>query len=211
MTFTVDRRIAELLCSRICHELVAGVAAINNGVELISEIDPSMFDEAMTLIGSSARQASARVQYYRMAYGFAGYDALSSMAAVGELISGLIKTESRYTVELPGAAAPAPLEAGWGKLLLNLTVLGMECLPRGGAVAPAVAAADGKTVLSVTARGGEVRLPDRYVGVLDGKVESESVTALNVHAFYTAALAGAVGGGIEIDMAGGSASLRVHA
>ena len=66
----VDRRIAELLCSRICHELVAGIAAINNGVELISEIDASMFDEAMGLIGGSAKQASARVQYYRMAYGF---------------------------------------------------------------------------------------------------------------------------------------------
>ena len=146
MTFTVDRRIAELLCSRICHELVAGVAAINNGVELISEIDPSMFDEAMTLIGSSAKQASARVQYYRMAYGFAGHDALSSMAAVGQLISQLVETEDRYGVELPENAASIPLEAGRGKLLLNLTVLGMECLPRGGSVAP------DSTVLSAPAR-----------------------------------------------------------
>ena len=76
MPLDVDRRIAELLCSRICHELVAGVAAINNGVELINEIDSSMFDEAMGLIGDSAQQASARVQYYRMAYGYAGNDAL---------------------------------------------------------------------------------------------------------------------------------------
>ena len=120
MTFTVDRRIAELLCSRICHELVAGVAAINNGVELISEIDPSMFDEAMTLIGSSAKQASARVQYYRMAYGFAGHDALSSMAAVGQLISQLVETEDRYGVELPENAASIPLEAGRGKKLSDL-------------------------------------------------------------------------------------------
>lgn len=211
MTFTVDRRIAELLCSRICHELVAGVAAINNGVELISEIDPSMFDEAMTLIGSSAKQASARVQYYRMAYGFAGHDALSSMAAVGQLISQLIETEDRYGIELPENAASIPLEAGRGKLLLNLTVLGMEFLPRGGSVAPAAAGEGGKTVLTVTARGDEVRLPDRYAGVLDGKVDAGSITALNVHAFYTAALAGAVGRGIEIDLADGSATLRVRA
>ena len=211
MTFTVDRRIAELLCSRLCHELVAGVAAINNGVELISEIDPSMFDEAMALIGSSAKQASARVQYYRMAYGFAGYEALSSMAAVGELISGLIKTESRYTVDLPGNAAPTPLQAGWGKLLLNLTVLGMDCLPRGGLVAPAVTAKDGKAMVSVIARGDEVRVPDRYRSILDGKVEAGDVTALNVHAFYTYALAGAIGGGIEIEVAGGTASLCVRA
>lgn len=210
MTFTVDRRIAELLCSRICHELVAGVAAINNGVELISEIDPSMADEAMMLIGSSAKQASARVQYYRMAYGFAGYEALSSMAAVGDLIAQLLKTEERYALDRPGEGAPIPLEPGWGKLLLNLTVLGMDCLPRGGSVALSAAGADGKTVISVTARGDEVRLPDRYAGVLEGKVEAGSITALNVHAFYTAALAAAIGGGIEIDIADGSALLRVR-
>ena len=112
MTYTVDRRIAELLCSRICHELVAGVAAINNGVELISEIDPSMFDEAMGLIGSSAKQASVRVQYYRMAYGFAGYDALAGMSSVIDLIKGLFETESRFTLEPP--ANPPALDAGWG-------------------------------------------------------------------------------------------------
>lgn len=210
MTFTVDRRIAELLCSRICHELVAGVAAINNGVELISEIDPSMFEEAMELIGSSAKQASARVQYYRMAYGFAGYDALSNMAAVGELVSGLIATESRYSVELPRAASP-PLQAGWGKLLLNLLVMGMECLPRGGTVVPAVVAADGKAIISVIARGDEARVPDRYREILDGAIAPEAVSALNVHAFYTAAMAGAVGRGIEIDIDGGTAILRVRA
>jgi histidine phosphotransferase ChpT len=210
MTFTVDRRIAELLCSRICHELVAGVAAINNGVELISEIDPSMFEEAMELIGSSAKQASARVQYYRMAYGFAGYDALSSMAAVGELVSGLIATESRYSVELPRAVSP-PLQAGWGKLLLNLLVMGMECLPRGGTVVPAVVAAEGKAIVSVIARGDEARVPDRYREVLEGTIALEAVSALNVHAFYTAALAGAVGRGIDIDIDGGTAILRVSA
>ena len=103
MTITVDRRIAELLCSRICHELVAGIAAINNGVELISEIDPTMFDEAMGLIGSSAKQASARVQYYRMAYGYAGHDALGGISAVTDLIQGLFENEERFELQVAEA------------------------------------------------------------------------------------------------------------
>lgn len=207
MTYTVDRRIAELLCSRICHELVAGVAAINNGVELISEIDPSMFDEAMGLIGSSAKQASARVQYYRMAYGFAGHDALSSMSAVTDLFKGLIETGERFTLELPDAQ-PA-LEAGWGKLLLNLGVLAMDCLPRGGSLAPAVSANGGDTVISVTGRGEEARLSDRYRDVFAKEVTSESVTALNVHAYYTSALAGDIGRGLDMDFQDGIVALRV--
>lgn len=209
MTFTVDRRIAELLCSRICHELVAGVAAVNNGVELISEIDSSAFDETMELIGSSAKQASARVQYYRMAYGFAGHDALPSMPAVAVLIAGLTAMEKRYTLDLPAVAPPAALEPGWGKLLLNLTVLAMDCLPRGGSVTPAVAAADGKTVLSVVGRGEEARVPGRYSEVLGGAVDPGDVSAMNVHAFYTAALAEAAGGLLDVEASGGTVSLRV--
>lgn len=207
MAITVDRRIAELLCSRICHELVAGVAAINNGVELISEIDPTMFDEAMGLIGSSAKQASARVQYYRMAYGFAGYDALGSISAVTELIEGLLDNEERFELQVAGEV-PA-LEPGWGKLLLNLVVLGMDCLPRGGALTLSVAENGGKPSLTVTGKGEEARLPDRYADILTRDVSSDEVTALNVHAFYTAALALALGRGLETDFRDQDVTLRV--
>ena len=207
MTIAVDQRIAELLCSRICHELVAGIAAINNGVELISEIDPSMFDEAMGLIGTSGKQASARLQYYRMAYGFAGYEALGGIAAVNELIEGLLETEERFSADL--SADSPPLEAGWGKLLLNLTVLGMDCLPRGGTLRPAVVSEGGKTVVSVRGEGDEARLSDHASSIVDATPSSDEVTALNVHAYYTAALADAVGGGISVAFDGGRVSIEV--
>lgn len=207
MTITVDRRIAELLCSRICHELVAGVAAINNGVELISEIDPTMFDEAMGLIGSSAKQASARLQYYRMAYGFAGHDALGGMSAVTELIEGLLEDEERFEMQVAGDA-PA-LEAGWGKLLLNMVVLGMDCLPRGGALTVSAAGTGGKPTITVMGKGEEARLPDRYADILTREVSSDEVTALNVHAFYTLALASALGQGLETEFQDRDVTLRV--
>lgn len=209
MTYTVDRRIAELLCSRICHELVAGVAAINNGVELISEIDSSMLDETMGLIGSSARQASVKVQYYRMAYGFAGHDALSGMSDVTALIRALLESETRFTLKLQ--ESPPPLEAGWGKLLLNLCVLGMDCLPRGGALAPMVTAAGGGTEIAVFGQGEEARISDRCRDILTRAVAPDEVSALNVHAYYTSALAGDIGGGLDIEVGDGAVSLKVRA
>jgi histidine phosphotransferase ChpT len=207
MTITVDRRIAELLCSRICHELVAGIAAINNGVELISEIDPTMFDEAMGLIGSSAKQASARVQYYRMAYGFAGYDALGSVSAVTDLIQGLLENEERFELQVAGDM-PA-LQAGWGKLLLNLVVLAMDSLPRGGTLSVSVAESSGKPSITVKGKGEEARLPDRYADILTRDVSSDEVTALNVHAFYTVALASSLGRGLETEYQDRDVTLRV--
>ena len=70
----VDMRVLELLSSKICHDLVSPVSAINNGVELIDDIGGSVVDEAMKLIGDSAALASRRLRLFRMAYGRAGSD-----------------------------------------------------------------------------------------------------------------------------------------
>lgn len=209
MPLDVDRRIAELLCSRICHELVAGIAAINNGVELINEIDSSMFDEAMGLIGDSAQQASARVQYYRMAYGYAGNDALQGIGAVRELVDGLMETEERYTVNMPDPASTPELQPGWGKLLLNLIVFAMDCLPRGGTVTVALGSPEGRPRLDVLGQGEEARLSERCRVAIDPNIAAEDVTALNVHAYYTAALAEAIGDGLRPDVTNKSVSIRV--
>src|SRR5580658_1211274 len=70
----IDLRVLELLASKLCHDLVSPVSAINNGVELIEDIGGSVVDEAMKLIGDSAAQASRRLRLYRIAYGRAGSD-----------------------------------------------------------------------------------------------------------------------------------------
>src|ERR1700729_3309206 len=68
----VDLRVMELLASKLCHDLVSPVSAINNGVELIEDIGGSVVAEAMKLIGDSANHASRRLKLFRMAYGRAG-------------------------------------------------------------------------------------------------------------------------------------------
>src|SRR5271154_3464814 len=68
----IDMRVMELLASKLCHDLVSPVSAINNGVELIEDIGGSVVEEAMKLIGDSAQHASRRLRLFRMAYGRAG-------------------------------------------------------------------------------------------------------------------------------------------
>src|ERR1700689_1485351 len=68
----IDMRVMELLASKICHDLVSPISAINNGVELIEDIGGAVVEEAMQLIGDSAGHASRRLRLFRMAYGRAG-------------------------------------------------------------------------------------------------------------------------------------------
>src|SRR5256885_16016927 len=69
MSVSVDLRVLELLSSRLCHELISPVGAINNGIELMDEDDPDFVKEATQLIGNSARTAGRRLDFYRFAYG----------------------------------------------------------------------------------------------------------------------------------------------
>src|SRR5437588_1022303 len=66
--------LAALLCSRVCHDLISPTGAIVNGLEVLDEkeSDQETKNFALDLIKKSARTASARLQFCRLAFGAAG-------------------------------------------------------------------------------------------------------------------------------------------
>src|SRR5581483_10965798 len=72
MLVSAPLRVAELLAARICHDLISPITAIANGAELLGEDDPDFAREAVALVGQSARNANARLQFFRFAFGFTG-------------------------------------------------------------------------------------------------------------------------------------------
>lgn len=182
MKTDLDIRVVELLCSRLCHELVSPVGAINNGVELIEEMGAEMADEAIGLIAHSADQASRRLRLLRLAYGAAGSDksGLQEAAQAGEAYFA----ESRIKLEWPpgGLERNGPLPAGTGKVLLNLVILAEEALAYGGRI---VVAPDPDGHPSVTALGRNAGLRAESIQALSGEVAVESLTPRTVHAYVT--------------------------
>ncbi|MCW9042861.1 MAG: histidine phosphotransferase family protein [Pseudopelagicola sp.] len=66
----VNIDLAALVGSRICHDLISPVGAIGNGLELISMSgDPS--GPEFGLISGSVINATARIQFFRIAFGLA--------------------------------------------------------------------------------------------------------------------------------------------
>src|SRR3982750_4765581 len=65
--------LAALLCSRVCHDLISPVGAIMNGLEVMEDgKDEETSKFAMDLIKKSAKTASAKLQFCRLAFGAAG-------------------------------------------------------------------------------------------------------------------------------------------
>src|SRR4051812_20575113 len=71
-----DLQILELVCSRLCHDLISPVGAVGNGLELMAEEgDDELLEDARRLVESSTQRASSLLQMYRCAYGNAGNQA----------------------------------------------------------------------------------------------------------------------------------------
>lgn len=196
MTDDAELRLAELLASKLCHDLVGPVGAVNNGMELLAEDDLLMGDEAVKLASSSAQQAGTVLQFYRLAYGASG-GGVTDYGMVRDLAEKMLrhqKSELAWPEKLP-----AMLPAALPKLILNLCQLAAESLPRGGGVTLAIAEGAEGTGLVVTAKGTDARLrPESEVG-LDEHVEVEDLSPRNVHAYFTRRLIQVAGGALRVD------------
>ena len=145
--------LAELLCARLCHDLAGAIGAVATGAELLAEEDAGENAEAIDLLVTSATTAVARLRFLRLAFGRGG----ASLEAVQ--LQGLV---SAFLASPLGCGGDLRLgwddrgqiawEAGPAKLLLNLVLLGRDCLPRGGVLTVRARVTDGP-IISVIAEG----------------------------------------------------------
>ena len=198
-----DLDLAALLCSRVCHDLVSPVGAIANGLEMMDEEDDQeMHRLALELVRRSARQASAKLQFCRLAFGAAG--GAGSLLDVGEAgdIARLFVAEEK--VKLDWLAPRGARDKNEVKLLLNLMLLAIAAVPRGGSVA--IDATD--ALLSATAVADGARLADKTKAVLDRAVPAAEFDARAVQVYYALRLAEQAGFTLAADAKTGTVIFR---
>jgi histidine phosphotransferase ChpT len=168
------------------------VAAIANGLEMLGqEPDQAMREAAMELIRKSAAQASAKLQFARLAFGAAGsvgaeIDLRDAEKVAREFVQGSGKHQ------LIWQGAPAALPKNKVKLLLNLVALGVMALPRGGAVGVAIEGTPPGVSFAVTAKGDVARLTDQVRALLLGG-NGVAIDSHSIQPYYASLVAAASG------------------
>ena len=76
--------LATLIGSRICHDLISPVGAINNGLELLG-MAGAVDGPELELIADSVNNANARIRFFRVAFGAAGDQGLGRAEVVSVL------------------------------------------------------------------------------------------------------------------------------
>ncbi len=190
--------LASLMCSRLCHDLMSPVGALNNGIELLAdEQDPEMRERCLELLSDSARASANKLKFFRLAFGAAGGfgDEIDTREAHGAL-QGLYGAEKR--IELGWMVADDRLPKGAVKLLLNLAMIAGDALVRGGRLDVGAERGDGGLELVIRGEGPRILLDPKLretiaAGHSGGEVEPRAAGAWLAHS-----LAAEAGGTIRL-------------
>ncbi len=200
MEATIDLRVAEMLCSRLCHDLVSPVGAIKSGLELIAEFGGDPDEEAMGLINGSAEQAVAKLQFFRVAYGLAGAAQASMPLSAAADAADILVGGGRTTLDWPTSQQPETpvLQAGALKLLLNMILLSVDALPRGGFLRVRLMPEDNGIGAQVIAAGEGAGFKADLAAAFEGTCGIDDLTARTVQGYYTALLGKRLGAPVRI-------------
>src|SRR6202166_3750739 len=182
--------LAALLCSRVCHDLISPVGAIVNGLEVLDD-NPKPEDRefALDLIRKSAKTASARLQFCRLAFGAAGSSGAQIDLGDAQAMARGHLEDGKTTIawNLPRVLLPKNRV----KLLLNMMVIAQQTIPRGGVLTVDPVGQGDAFGFRVAASGLNARLPQNIADLLSsGQV---SVDAHAVQPYYTRLLAQSCG------------------
>jgi len=180
--------LAALLCSRVCHDLISPVGAIVNGLEVLEDDnDESTKTFALDLIKKSARQASARLQFCRLAFGAAGSAGAQIDLGDAEAVArGFLEDDkTKLTWNLQRVLLPKNRV----KLLLNLLILAGQTIPRGGTMKVEPLGGGDTMGFQVTTSGLNARIPQAVPGLLSGESAEHPVDAHAIQPLFAGMLA----------------------
>jgi histidine phosphotransferase ChpT len=176
------------LCSRVCHDLISPVGAIVNGLEVLEEEkDEATKEFALDLIKKSARTASAKLQFCRIAFGAAGSAGAQIDLGDAETVArGFLEDDkTKLAWNLPRTLSPKNRV----KLLLNMLVIAGQAIPRGGRISVDPVGSDESMGFKVTAAGTNAKVPPAVPALLTGEGSGEGVDAHRIQPFYAGLLA----------------------
>lgn len=191
-----DLDLAALVSSRICHDVVGPVGAIFNGLEVLEDDDDEQVQKyAMDVIRRNTKAAWARLEFARLAFGAAG-SAGSDIPfnKVQDLSNAIL--EEKHAIEWNSAHDFLP--KGYAKLILNLVVIAVTAIPRGGQISLDVAGDVSRPSITLASTGDGARLPERVPGILSGAHDGE-IDALVIQPYFTYRLLADNGLTVNID------------
>jgi len=193
-----DLKLANLLCTRLCHDIVGPVGAVNNGLELLEEMAAGVPADILEMLRHSAESTTRRLRFFRAAFGLpTSATTAETLDGVRDLADGMFG-HGRIVLAWPQGAPPGALgRPEHGQLLLVMLWCAAEALPRGGRIDIAFAGGDGGP--RITAAGHPVAFDDAARRMLAGTPADDGLDPRRLAPYLAWRLATAAGRRLVLD------------
>lgn len=196
-----DVRMAELLCTRLCHDLTGPIGAVHNGAEFLNEEGAGVQSQVTDLIISSAHSAVARLQFYRVAYGQVKDQGEAPLAERKKMAADFF-SDSKITLDWPDShtdASGVSVSLKMLRLIYNLLIVASSALIRGGTIAVRIGQnEEGARHVQVRATAAMVKWEAHTTTILTTDVGVEHADSKTVQAFLTRRLCDELGAELHI-------------
>ncbi len=197
-----ETKLAEMLCTRLCHDLTGPIGAVNNGAEFLGEEGFDMQNEAVKLILSSANEAVHRLMFYRLAYGRVN-DSGEACLADKKQIAADFFSGTKVKLDWPDSHTDAcgiSISMKMARLILNLMVITGASMIRGGTLSIRITGGDEEKQITVSAAGETIKLDAETVAILKGQGDDAMLSPKSAQPFLTMKLAEEVGATLDFDL-----------
>jgi histidine phosphotransferase ChpT len=196
--------VATRLAQRLIHDFMSPASGIVSGLDLLE--DPTaqeLREEAMELVGASARKLVQALTFARAAFG-AGAEPYASteLESLAQGVFAHLRPQLEWAVEAP---ALSPLA---GRTLLNLVQLAAGALAVGGVAKVTARIEPPWTAIMVDAVGERARLHAEVAAGLRGEAMGEGLSGRWVQAFCLHELVTSAGGVVAAEAADGRVEFK---
>lgn len=202
--------LAQMLCTRLCHDLAGPVGAVSAGVELMGS-DPTLVDdETLSLLSGSADAASRKLKFLRIAFGWVG-SGTPPLDQVGimfeDYLVAITGPSGGPATHWPDMADLISIQSRLGdqsaQVIANLALAGLELQPRCKTLTVTVERDEKglRLVIANKTSDGDVRVRDDIAAEIRGNGNG-SLTPQTVQAHLTGRLIGESGGRFEYAVVG---------
>ncbi len=207
---SIDIKFAQILCSRLCHDLVGVSSAANAGLELLLEGGDSDV-AALQLSKESVSQAVKRLACYRVAFGLAeGIKGSLSVSDVKQLSLGCLNPKKIKISwqDILKEENPVILNFLTLKVVLNLILMCEKCLPRGGEITAQLSNVDGGDGIAIQASGDMITIPKNFIRSFSQDYHIRDINPQNIHIYFVQELAKMGSGKLMVELKDEKQSLQ---
>jgi len=203
---------AELLCTRLCHDLTGPIGAVNNGAEFLAEEGFNMQNQAVDLITTSAFSAVTRLQFYRMAYGKMRDHGEASLADKQKLAAEFF-SDTKVTLDWPDShtdAAGISISLKMSRLIYNLMIVAASTLVRGGVISVRIEQPDANHKrLIIGGEGVALKWDQEMDKIFQGDFTEQELNPKNVQTYFTQCLMKELDAELKYTVTNSSLSMQV--